>query len=155
MTEPLLIIIAILIIGTSLVYIIKQVSDYYESKYRFSLWAGVLLLSIAFISFALISGANHRVTVVFLYAIALGLILFTLYRDIALSNVGMGLLAFILQFLLTISLFAIILVIITRWITNKVLGRRQYFNINPGIAIGLNTGEPFRCFFTMNMSKRD
>lgn len=155
MTEPILVIIALIILGGSLVYIIKQVTDYYESKYHFSLWAGVLLFSVALIALALIAGAAHRATIDFLYLVAFGLLGFTLYRDISLSNAGMGLLAFVLQFLLSISLFAIILVVIARWIMNKVLGKKPYYSINPGIAIGLNTGEPFRHFFTLTLNRHE
>ena len=142
------------LLGASLVYIIKQVSDYYVSKYHFSLWAGVLLFSIAFIFLALICGATQKITIDCLCIAAVGLILFTLIQDIRLSNVGMGLLAFLLQFLLTISLFSIIFVFAARWIMNRLLGKRAGFVANPGLAIGLNRGEPFRCFFTLNFSKR-
>ena len=150
MTESILILVAIMIVGISLLYVIKQLSDYYVAKYHFSLWAGVLLLSVAALLWLLISGASQIATVYFLGALASGLVLFTLIQDVRLSNVGMGIIAFIVQFLLVISLFALILTIIARWIMNRVLGRNKNWQINPGVLIGLNSGEPFRCFFTIS-----
>ena len=154
MTEAILIVLAIMIIGASLLYIIKQVSDFYSFKYSFSLWAGVLLMSVAFFFLALIAGATESATIYVLQAVAIGLFLFTLIQDIRLSNIGMGLIAFVLQFLLTISAVAIVLVFFARWVINKILGKRSAFSINPGIAIGLNTGKPFRQFFTLFLGRR-
>ena len=150
MTEPILAIVAIFIIGISLLFIVKELSNYYATKYHFSLWAGVLLMSIAAILMALISGASQMTTVHFLVILSSGLVLFTLIQDIRLSNTGMGIVAFIVQFLLTISLFAIILTIIARWIMNRVLGRSRNWEINPRVLFGLNSGESFRCFFTIS-----
>lgn len=152
MTEPLLLILLVLILGVSLVYVIKQVSDYYVGRYHFSIWAGVLLMTIAFLALGLVSGARERFTAYFLTILASGLLLFTLVQDIRLASFGMGLLAFILQFFLTISLIAIALVVFARWIMNRVLGKRS-LSINPGLAIGLNTGDPFRLFFTVSRGK--
>lgn len=151
MTEPILIMLALLMIGISIAYIIKQVSDYYVLKYHFSLWAGALLIFSAFMLFVLVVGAAESTTIYFLYIVGCGIILFTVVQDIRLSNIGMGLLAFLLQFLIAVSMISIILVVIARWIMNKVLAKKSGFTINPGIAIGLNTGEPFRYFFTLSL----
>lgn len=150
MTESILVIVCIFIIGISLLYIVKELSDYYVTKYHFSLWAGVLLMSIAAILAILINGASQMATVYVLEVLAFGLIIFTLIQDIRLSNIGMGIVAFIVQFLLTISLFAIILTIVARWIMNRVLGRGKNWQISPGVIVGLHSGEPFRCFFTVS-----
>ncbi len=150
MTESILAIVAIFIVGISLLYVIKELSDYYVTKYHFSLWCGVLLMSVAVILMILITGASQMTTVHFLVIIASGLVLFTLIQDIRLSSIGMGIVAFIVQFLLTISLFAIILTLIARWIMNKAFGKGNNWQINSGVLIGLHSGEPFRYFFTIS-----
>lgn len=153
MTEALLILFFVLLLGTLLVYGVKQVSDYYVLKYHFSLWAGVLLFAIAFGCFALIPGASQQITVYFLLSLGIVIILFTLIQDVRLSSLGMGLLAFVLQFILVISIVSIVLFFIARWTMNKVLGHRPYYSINPGIVLGLNAGEPFRCFFSISRNQ--
>lgn len=153
MTEVILIILVSSLVGVSLMYVIKQLSDYYATKYHFSLWAGVLLMAISLVALGLTESATEDITVHFLRIIAVGCILYTLCQDVRLFSVGMGLAAFTLQILLTASFFVIILAIITRWFMNAVLGKRSRLTINPGIAVGFNFGDPFRYFFTLSIHK--
>ena len=91
----------------ALAAIIRRVSAFFRERYNFSIWAGVLLIVIAFAitgySYAHYGEINIPYTVV-----ASAIILLTAFLDIRHAGVGMGLLAVLIEIILS-ALFVVVL----------------------------------------------
>ncbi len=153
MPEIILFLLAVFAVGVAVVIGIRAVSDYYATHYSFSIWAGTFILFFAFIilAVALVYNTPDSIASEILEVISLSAIVFVCIQDIRLSTLLRGLAAFILQILIAVSLWAIALIMIARFIANLLLGRRGRRHIQPGIMLGLYPGQPIRRFFTLNI----
>ena len=149
MAEIILILAALIAFGVIIVIVIKRIDDYYIERYSFSIWAGafVLLLSLLLLYIAM----TARTYLVYELFRITGIILlvFVLIRNMRLSTIIMGVVAFVIQFFMAISLVAIALTMIARYIANRILGRRTVLSrIQPVITLSFIRGEPIRHYFS-------
>lgn len=151
MAEAVLLLVAVLLLGSLAIRLVKKASDYYVNHYGFSLWAGAILIIVS-LAFSILSAMSKTHISQSICTIAgLFLALFTLVQDIRLSSFPKGFGAFIIQIIIALFCVSMLFVLLARSIINRIVGRpSDLHRINPGVALGLYPGAPFRCFFTFN-----
>ena len=93
----------------ALAAIIRRVSVFFRERYNFSIWAGVLLIVIAF-AIAGYSYAHYGEINTPYMGVALAIILLTAFLDFRHAGVGMGLLALLIEIILS-AFFVLVLLL--------------------------------------------
>lgn len=105
--EYLIIGIGIIAVALLLVTIVRRISAYYRQHYNVSIWSGVLLVIIACTCVAY--SILHYDTPNIVLLIVAGIIFIAMiFLDIHHAGVGMGLLALLLQMVLSVAFVAVI-----------------------------------------------
>lgn len=134
------IIIVMIAIVAGTITVLKNVSDFYRERFRFSIWSGVFLVALA-LSLVILSGlSSTQGTSTYLVEIISAIIVaITIYNDIRLAGFGWGALAVCLQILLSFCLLFIVIFAIIAYIARRIFNVRQK-NIFPvlGLSVGLN-----------------
>ncbi len=149
MAEIILLLAGFIAFGILMVTVIKRIDNYFIERYSFSIWAGAFVLFSSLLLLYIAMTAKTHVVYMLFRIIGIGLLAFVLIRNIRLSTLIMGVIAFILQFFLAISIAAIALTILARYIANRVLGKRTAFShVQPVLTLDFMRGEPIRYYFS-------
>ena len=125
--------------------VIRRVTAYYRTRYHFSLWSGVLVVVIA----CALSGfcyARYGSFRPWYVAGSAGLLVITAFLDVHHAGWGMGLLAFVLEAVLSVFFAAIVLVglvyVVIRafrrgddFIVNRITGTTEGFRAGTALFL--------------------
>lgn len=118
-----------------MVVVVKKISAFYKTRFRFSIWSGVLLFLIAFSLLAIPSATEvTRSTAYIMLAVAAVLALITVYNDIRLAGFLWGALAAVLQILFSLCFVIFIFCALVSLVMKK------FFNIRNSLITSVFDG---------------
>lgn len=94
---------------------ISKISVFYRNHFNFSIWSGILLMSVALVSLVIIGSDNtskHPLVLVFVFLTYL----LSLVQDIRLSGFTYGILGFIFQVIMTFAMFSLLIIVLACWL---------------------------------------
>ena len=150
MAEVILIIATIVIAGALLIHLIQRVTKYYYERFRLNLWIGVMVICLSFVLLIIAGNTVDEKIQYTVVTLATLLLMFTIVQDIRLSSFIMGIMAFLLQIAFSIIFVAIVISILLRIVTNRLLGKRIRIEPGLGIPIGTKFLGDMRCFFSLS-----
>lgn len=131
------IIVVMIAIITGTITVLKNVSDFYRDRFRFSIWSGVFLFVVA-LSLVILSGSlsSQGASANFIGIISAIIVAVTIYNDIRLAGFGWGVLAVCLQILLSFCLLFIVMFALISYIARKIFNVRES-RFSPVIGVGI------------------
>lgn len=133
------IVIVMIAIVAGTITVLKNVSDFYRDRFRFSIWSGVFLFALA-LSLVILSGSlSAQGTSTYIVGIISAIIVaITIYNDVRLAGFGWGALAVCLQILLSFCLLFIVIFALIAYIARRIFNfRGSRFSPVFGIGIGM------------------
>lgn len=133
------IVIVMIAIVAGTITVLKNVSDFYRDRFRFSIWSGVFLFALA-LSLVILSGSlSAQGTSTYIVGIISAIIVaIIIYNDIRLAGFGWGALAVCLQILLSFCLLFIVIFALIAYIVRRIFNvRGSRFSPVFGIGIGM------------------
>lgn len=119
--------------------VLKNVSDFYRERFRFSIWSGVFLFVLA-LSLVILSGSlsGQGASAYIIGIISAIIVAVTIYNDIRLAGFGWGALAVCLQILLSLCLLFIVIFALIAYIARRIFNvRGTRFSPVFGIGVGM------------------
>ena len=133
------IIVVMIAIVAGTITVLKNVSDFYRERFRFSIWSGVFLFALA-LSLVILSGSlsSQGSSAYIIGIISAIIVAITIYNDIRLAGFGWGSLAVCLQMLLSLCLLFIILFALVAYIARRIFNvRGSRFSPVFGLGVGM------------------
>lgn len=130
------------------VIFIKKVTEYYVRRFAFNIWAGTCLLMVGIIILLISGYANTKEARILLQIAGFFALAYVIIQDVRLSNLPMGLIAFIVQVFLAMSILTIFMFIAISLLINHMLARKRFTSqIQPIFLLGIRVDELFARFF--------
>ena len=119
LTELILLLLGTIVAALLLAYVIIKISSYYKHRYGFSVWGGMLLLTMAFllVTYDVYHFGGENVPMLLIAAAAL---LLTAVQDIRLAGFGMGLLALLFQLAMAVGFLGVAVLFIIRYFVKSL-----------------------------------
>lgn len=134
-----------------LIGIVRRISRYYRERHNMSIWAGVFLLVIGLVIVAYSYIHFQTINIPFIVAASI-IAIMTLVLDMVHAGIGMGMLAFLLQIILSAFFIAIVLAAIVFFIIRSLRrGEDMVLDAVTGTTSGFrNAVQLFFRFFTLS-----
>ena len=133
------IIVVMIAIVACTITVLKNVSDFYRERFRFSIWSGVFLFVVA-LSLVILSGSlsSQGASAYIVGIISAIIVAVTIYNDIRLAGFGWGALAVGLQILLSFCLLFIVIFALIAYFVRRIFNvRGSRFSPVFGIGVGM------------------
>ncbi len=133
------IVIVMIAIVAGTITVLKNVSNFYRERFRFSIWSGVFLFALALSLVILAGSSSTQGTSTYIVGIISAIIVaITIYNDIRLAGFGWGTLAVCLQILLSFCLLFIVIFTVIAYIVRRIFNvRESRFSPVWGVGIGM------------------
>ncbi|MBO5448557.1 MAG: hypothetical protein J5994_04450 [Ruminococcus sp.] len=133
------IIVVMIAIVAGTITVLKNVSDFYRERFRFSIWSGVFLFVLALFIVILSESISARGSSAYIVRIISTIfVAITIFNDIRLAGFGWGTLAVCIQILLSFCLLFIIIFALIAYIARRVFNARgSRFSPVFGIGVGM------------------
>lgn len=134
-----------------LIGIVRRISRYYRERHNMSVWAGVFLLVIGLVIVAYSYIHYQKINIPFIVAASI-IAIITLVLDLVHAGIGMGILAFLLQIILSVFFIAIAIAAIVFFIIRSLRrGEDMVLDTVTGTTSGFrNAVQLFFRFFTLS-----